>query len=79
MQMKSICSLRDQGKLKPKEDSLKLTEEPKTTMTTVSNKIKGTVLLQTTRATVVNDVNSDTACVRILLDTGSQRTYITNC
>ena len=74
----SICSLRDQGKLKPKEDSLKLTEEPKTTMTTVSNKKKGTVLLQKARATSVNDVNAETASVRILLDTGSQRTYITN-
>ena len=74
----SICPLGDQGKPKPKEDSPELTEEPKTTTTTVSNKKKGTVLLQTARATAVNDVNSETASVRILLDTGSQRTYITN-
>ena len=62
----SICPLRDQGKPKPKEDSPELTEEPKTTTTTVSNKKKGTVLLQTARATAVNDVNSETASVRIL-------------
>ncbi|KAL9961122.1 hypothetical protein ACROYT_G030013 [Oculina patagonica] len=65
----SICSMLDQGK--PKEVSA---EEMKTT---VSNKAKGTVLLQTAKAVAVNDGNSKTACVRILLDTGSQRTYIT--
>ena len=70
--------MRVQVKPKPKEDSPELTEEPKTTTTTVSSKAKGTVLLQTARATAVNDVNSETASVRILLDTGSQRTYITN-
>ena len=74
----SICPLRDQGKPKPKEDSSELTGEPKTTTTTVSSKAKGTVLLQTARATAVNDVTTETASVRILLDTGSQRTYITN-
>lgn len=68
----SICSMLDQGK--PKEVSA---EEMKTT-TTVSNKAKGTVLLQTAKAVAVNDVNSKTARVRILLDTGSQRTYVTN-
>ncbi|XP_078364115.1 uncharacterized protein LOC144648427 [Oculina patagonica] len=68
----SICSTLDQGK--PKEVSA---EEMKTT-TTVSNKAKGTVLLQTAKAVAVNDFNSKTARVRILLDTGSQRTYVTN-
>lgn len=70
----SICSMLDQGKPKSKEVSA---EETKTT-TTVSNKAKGTVLLQTAKAMVVNDVNSKIAHVRILLDTGSQRTYITS-
>ena len=64
----------DQGK--PKQNEVP-TEEMKTT-TTVSNKAKGTVLLQTAKAMAVNDVNSKTAQVRILLDTGSQRTYITS-
>ena len=64
----------DQGK--PKQNEVP-TEETKTT-TTVSNKAKGTVLLQTAKAMAVNDVNSKTARVRILLDTGSQRTYITS-
>ena len=36
------------------------------------------MLLQTAKAMAVNDVNSKTARVRILLDTGSQRTYITS-
>ena len=45
-------------------------EEPKTTTTTVSNKAKGTVLLQTAKATAVSDVPSETASFRILLDTG---------
>ena len=70
----SICSMFDQGK--PKQNEVP-TEETKTT-TTVSNKTKGTVLLQTAKAMAVNDVNSKTAQVRILLDTGSQRTYITS-
>ena len=74
----SISPLRDQVKPKPNENSPELTEEPKTTTATVSSKTKGTVLLQMFRATAVNDVNSETASVRILLDTGSQRIYITN-
>ena len=64
----------DQGKPKQKEVP---TEQTKTT-TTVRNKAKGTVLLQTAKAMAVNDVNSKTAQVRILLDTGSQDTYITS-
>ena len=71
----SICSMLDQGKPKPKEVSV---EETKTTTTTVSNKAKGSVLLQTAKAMAVNDVNSEVAPVRILLDRGSQRTYITS-
>ena len=69
----SICSMLDQGKPKPKEVSA----EETTTTTTVSNKAKGTVLLQTAKAMAVNVVSSKAAPVRILLDTGSQRTYIT--
>ena len=69
----SICSLLDQPRPKPREVP---TEETKTT--TVSNKAKGAVLLQTAKAMAINDVTSETASVRILLDTGSQRTYITN-
>ena len=64
----------DQGKPKPKEVSA---EETKTT-TTVSNKARGTVLFQTAKVMAVNDVNSKVAPVRILLDKGSQRTYITS-
>ena len=60
---------------KPKEISPK---EMKTTTTTVRNKAKGIVLLYSTKATAVNDVISETAFVRIHLDTGSQRTYVTN-
>ena len=70
----SICSMLDQGNSKPKEVH---TEETKTTTTTVSNKAKGTVLLQTAKGLAVNAVNSKTAPVRILMDTGSQRTYVT--
>ena len=36
------------------------------------------MLLQTAKAMAVNDVNSKAANVRILLDTGSHRTYITS-
>ena len=36
------------------------------------------MLLQRAKAAAVNDVNSKAAHVRILLDTGSQRTYITS-
>ena len=71
----SICSLLDQQKPKPKAVPLKETE---TTTTTMSNKSKGTVLLQTAKAMAINDVTSETSSVRILLDTGSQHTYITS-
>lgn len=69
-----ICSMLDQGKPKPKEVSV---EETKTT-TTMSNKAKGTVPWQTAKAMAVNDVNSKAANVKILLDTRSQRSYITS-
>ena len=47
-------------------------------MTTVYKKAKGTILSQTTKAMAVNNVISETASVRILLDTRCQRMYITN-
>ena len=68
----SICS-RNQ-----KVESAKPTEQPKNEeSTTTATKIcKGTVLLQTARAKATNGVRS--VPVRVLFDTGSQRSYITN-
>ena len=65
----------DQQKPKPKAVP---PEETETTTTTMSNKSKGTVLLQTAKAMAINDVTSETSSARILLDAGSQRTYITS-
>ena len=71
----SICSLLDQPRPKPRDVP---TEETKITMTTVGSKAKGTVLLQTAKAIAISGVTSETASVRILLDTESQHTYTTN-
>ena len=70
-----ICSLLDQPRPKLRDVP---TEETKITTTTVGSKAKRTLLLQTARAMAINDVTSETVSVRILLDTGSQQTYITN-
>lgn len=47
-----------------------------TTTNTVRN--KGTVLLQTAKATAFNEDNLKSSLLRILFDSGSQRSYITS-
>ena len=66
----SIFFVACQESPRPKEISPK---ETKTITTTERNKAKATVLCW-----AVNNVISETASVRILLDTGSQRRYIKN-
>ena len=49
-------------------------------ITTTSNMVnKGTVLLQTARTTAANSDESKSSPVRVLFDSGSQRSYISNC
>ena len=61
-----------------KSDRNKTTEESKGTTTTSNVRSKGTVLLQTARTTATNSNGSRSAKVRILFDSGSQRSYISN-
>ena len=56
-----------------KEDPL-----PQQTTTTASSGAKNTVLLQTASAVARNEDGSKTARIKILFDSGSQRSYITN-
>ena len=53
-------------------------EEFSNTTTTNTVRDKGTVLLQTARATAINEENSKSTEVRILFDNGSQRSYVTS-
>ena len=72
----SICSQNqkvDDVKPTEKEEQKVKTKEPTTTATRIC---KGTVLLQTARANATNGARSTP--VRVLFDTGSQRSYITN-
>jgi hypothetical protein len=68
----SICSRNQEV------ESAKSTEQPKNeeSTTTATKIFKGIVLLQIARAKATNGVRS--VPVRVLFDTGSQRSYITN-
>ena len=46
--------------------------------TTTTAKVKGNILLQTVRAEAFNQETNKSKSVQILLDSGSQRTYITD-
>lgn len=72
----SIC-LRNQ-KVESSQPTETVKEQPKTEETTTAaiGICKGTVLLQTARANATNGPRSTP--VRVLFDTGSQRSYITN-
>ena len=48
------------------------------TTTTMSTDVKGKVMLQTATAIATNEDGSKSARVKILFDSGSQRSYITN-
>ena len=76
----SVCLLRDQERRDQEKSAQKEATPPeiKTTTTSVHSKSRGTVLLQTAQAMAVNNQNSANTNVRILLDTGSQRSYVTN-
>ena len=51
--------------------------QPSETTTTASSATKGTVLLQTTSAIARNEDGSKSTRVKILFDSGSQRSYVT--
>jgi hypothetical protein len=61
-----------------KFDRNKSTEESKGTTTTSNVQSNGTVLLQTARTTATNSNGSRSAKVRVLFDSGSQRSHISN-
>ena len=54
------------------------TEIPTTHFTTATSRSKGSVLLQTARAVATNEDRSKSTTVRVLFDSGSQRSYITD-
>lgn len=54
------------------------TETPTTHLTTATLRSKGSVLLQTAKAVATNEDQSKSTPVRILFDSSSQRSYITN-
>ncbi|XP_044172645.1 uncharacterized protein LOC114972132 [Acropora millepora] len=54
------------------------TETPTTHFTTATSKGKGSVLLQTATAVATNEDQSKSTTVRVLFDSGSQRSYITD-
>ena len=54
------------------------TETPTTHFTTATSRSKGSVLLQTATAVATNEDQSKSTTVRVLLDSGSQRSYITD-
>ena len=60
------------------EDSNEAKTESKRITTTSNMANKGTVLLQTARTTATNSDGSRSSRVRILFDSGSQRSYISN-
>lgn len=76
----SVCLLRDQERRDQEKSAQKEATPPeiKTTTTSVHSKSRGTVLLQTAQAMAVNNQNSANTNVSILLDTGSQQSYVTN-
>ena len=74
----SICNTLKSPTPDNKSDRNKTTEESKGTTTTSNVRSKGTVLLQTARTTATNSNGSRSAKVRILFDSGSQRSYISN-
>ena len=76
----SVCLLCDQERRDQEKSAQKEATPPeiKTTTTSVHSKSRGTVLLETMQAMAVNNQNSANTNVRILLDTGSQRSYVTN-
>ena len=76
----SVCLLLDQERRDQEKSAQNDATPPevKATTTSVHSKSRGTVLLQTAQAMAVNNQNSANTNVRILLDTGSQRLYVTN-
>ena len=76
----SVCLLLDQERRDQEKSAQKEATPPeiKTTTTSVHSKSRGTVLLQTAQAMAVNNQNSANTNVRILLNTGSQRSYVTD-
>ena len=63
---------------KPEETNNPKQDTGKTTTSTNCAKTKEKVLLQTATATAVNEDGSKSTNMRILFDTGSQRSYITD-
>ncbi|CAB3979329.1 PREDICTED: uncharacterized protein LOC107330089, partial [Paramuricea clavata] len=74
----SICNTLKSPIPDNKSDRNKTTEESKGTTTTSNVRSKGTVLLQTARTTATNSNGSRSTKVRVLFDSGSQRSYISN-
>ena len=73
----SICETKNPPG-KEKDEINKVKTESKGTTTTSNMGSKGTILLQTARTTATNYDGSRSASVRVLFDSGSQRSYISN-
>ena len=78
------CHRRHHQSICPQQKPAKeqLEPEPKLDNSTISNaansmKDKNYVLLQTAQAVALNDTNNKSTMIRVLFDSGSQRTYIT--
>ena len=73
----SLCELqpRDQGELK-EDQTVPVENTTATTVNTVKN--RQLVLLQTAQAEATNGTKTRVENVRILIDNGSQRSYITD-
>ena len=74
----SICTTLSKHRSEEKSTTKPSEGEFSNTTTTNTVRDKGTVLLQTARATAINEENSKSTEVRILFDNGSQRSYVTS-
>lgn len=87
----SICDKRESKTMPSRDDEMPPISSPRSNdqnvhqhitvsghSVTAQAKSKTTVLLQTARATAINPSNGQSTSVRILFDSGSQRTYVTD-
>ena len=74
----SICPSLSSSRNDEKPTTSPPEREVSNTTTTNTVRNKGTVLLQTAKATAFNEDNSKSTHVRVLFDNGSQRSYVTS-
>ena len=74
----SICATLNHPIQEKKENTNETKPESKGTTTTSNMEKRGTVLLQTARMTATNFDGSRSTQVKVLFDSGSQRSYVSN-